>query len=815
VAQPGTEDGQSGSTSPADDVVRPATDVVRPGTGVVRPGTGVVRPGTDVVRPSGTSPDGSAKAVAAVPETPEKPPEPIHVVLPVIPVKPVKQGFLDRLVAGKSEAERAAEEAKRAEEARRKAEEEQRKAEEKARRKAEEEQRKAEEERRKAEEKARRKAEEEQRKAEEEQRKAEEKARKEAERLRREQEEAEEKARAKAEEKARKEAERLRREQEEAAERARRAEERALRRAREDEDDEDEAYDDRGYDDRTYGDRGYGDRTYGDRPRDFAGPVTAPRTRPTEGVPARPAPAAPPRAPAGPTAPPRPGPPVPLPPTRPSRRPTPEWPPPQRGARGRPRRPGRDGYADYGHDDYEYDDYEYAYDREPARRPWWHWAVAVVAAIALGAGSAAITGVIAPDTTVAYHAGVDMGQLASVPEPIGDGAALPSRTGLEAALAPLFADAGLGGQVAGTVADGLTGEVLWDRGGDTAVVPASTAKVLVAAAVLYARGPNYRIPTRVVAGPNPGEVVIIGGGDPTLAAGEVSAYAGAARLDQLAEQVRQALGTTMPTKVILDTSLFSGPTTHPSWFAADVSSGVISNITALMTDGARVNPADRRSTTARHAEPDLAAARQFAQALGVPPNQIVRGTAPPNARVLGEVQSQPLARIVETMLLESDNVLAEMLARQVAVAKGVPASFDGATQAVRTVLTELRVPMPASGGLVDGSGLSDDNRVTTNQLVAVLHRAMSPDHPQLRVLLSGLPVAGYSGTLGERGGAGLGVVRAKTGTLSHVNALAGYVVDADGRTLVFAVVADATSNKWAAEGALDRIAAQISRCGCR
>jgi D-alanyl-D-alanine carboxypeptidase/D-alanyl-D-alanine-endopeptidase (penicillin-binding protein 4) len=440
--------------------------------------------------------------------------------------------------------------------------------------------------------------------------------------------------------------------------------------------------------------------------------------------------------------------------------------------------------------------------------------VAVVAAMALGAGSAAITGVVAPDPTVAYHAGVDMGQRVSVPEPIGDGAAVPSRAGLEAALAPLFADAGLGSRVAGSVADALTGDVLWERGGDVAMVPASAAKLLTAAAVLQTRGPNYRIPTRVVAGASPGEVVIIGGGDPTLAAGEVSAYPGAARLDELAEQVRDALGST-PTRVLVDSTLFPGPTTHPTWFEPDVAGGVISHITALMTDGARVNPADRRSTTARHAEPDLAAARQFAQALGVPPSQVGRGSAPANARVLGEVLSPPIARIVEIMLLESDNVLAEMLARQVAVAKGLPASFDGAAQATRTVLAELGVPMPASGGLVDGSGLSDANRVTTNQLVAVLHQAMSSEHPQLRTLVSGLPVAGYSGTLGERGGAGLGVVRAKTGTLSHVNALAGYVVDADGRALVFAVVADETSNKWAAESALDRIAAQISRCGCR
>jgi D-alanyl-D-alanine carboxypeptidase/D-alanyl-D-alanine-endopeptidase (penicillin-binding protein 4) len=116
--------------------------------------------------------------------------------------------------------------------------------------------------------------------------------------------------------------------------------------------------------------------------------------------------------------------------------------------------------------------------------------------------------------------------------------------------------------------------------------------------------------------------------------------------------------------------------------------------------------------------------------------------------------------------------------------------------------------------LVDGSGLSDYNRVTANQLTALLHVATSGEHPELGALLTGLPVAGYSGSLRSRDGAGLGMVRAKTGTLSHVNALAGYAVDAEQRMLLFAVVADETSSAGPAERALDRIAAAISRCGC-
>jgi serine-type D-Ala-D-Ala carboxypeptidase/endopeptidase (penicillin-binding protein 4) len=743
VAQPGTEGGQE----------PPADDVVRPGTGVVRPGTGVVRPGTGVVRPGGASAEGSAKAVAAVPETPEKPPEPIHVVLPVIEVRPAKQGFLDRLVAGKSEAEKAAEEARREEEARRKVEEEQRKADEKVRAKEQD--------------KARREAE----KARKEQDEADEKAHKEAERARRERE----KEREEAEEKARKEAEKARKEREEADEKARRAEERALRRARE------EAEEDEDYDDEPW-----------ERPAPAPRPPAAPPPPPAR------APAAPPRPPQGPPPGPPPGPAA---PPRPGFRPSPPRPAPPRG-RG-PRAPERRPVR-----------YERPERYEPIRRPWWHWGVAVVAALTLGSGSAAISGVLAGDGTVAYHQGIDIGHQAPILAALDGGAATPSRGGLDAALAALFTDGALGDSVAGSVADAQTGEVLWDWSGDAAMTPASTAKLLTAAAVLSTRGPNYRIPTRAVAGSNPGEVVLVGGGDPTLAFNEVSAYPGAARLDDLAAQVRTALGGTAPTKVIIDTSIFSGPTLHPSWLAPDVENGIISNITALMTDGARLDPSDTQQYPDRHSEPDMAAGQGFAQALGLPP-QVERGTAVPGARVLGEVLSPPVSRIIEKMLLDSDNVVADMLARQAALAKGLPGSFDGAVQATNQVLTELGVPIPPGVSLVDGSGLSDDNRVTANQITALLHAATSPDHPQLSALLTGLPVAGYSGSMHDRGDAGSGMVRVKTGTLASVSAVAGSVVDADGRMLLFALVADARVGEFPAEAALDQIAATISRCGCR
>jgi len=96
---------------------------------------------------------------------------------------------------------------------------------------------------------------------------------------------------------------------------------------------------------------------------------------------------------------------------------------------------------------------------------------------------------------------------------------------------------------------------------------------------------------------------------------------------------------------------------------------------------------------------------------------------------------------------------------------------------------------------------------------------------RVRPLLAGLPVAGFSGTLsgGESvfsgiGGAALGSVRAKTGNLGTVTALAGLVTDKAGRTLAFAFMADqipAAGMLRTAAGAIDEAAAALANCGCR
>jgi D-alanyl-D-alanine carboxypeptidase/D-alanyl-D-alanine-endopeptidase (penicillin-binding protein 4) len=176
---------------------------------------------------------------------------------------------------------------------------------------------------------------------------------------------------------------------------------------------------------------------------------------------------------------------------------------------------------------------------------------------------------------------------------------------------------------------------------------------------------------------------------------------------------------------------------------------------------------------------------------------------------------------VQQMLTESNNVIGENLARQVALATGRPASFSGAAAAVIAELRRLGVSTGIR--LVDGSGLSPQDAIAPATLVKVLELAIT--RPRIRPLLAGLPVAGFSGTLSAGqsvfsgiGGAALGSVRAKTGNLGTVTALAGTVSDQNGTILVFAFMADhipAEGMLDAAASDIDKAAAALAGCGCR
>jgi serine-type D-Ala-D-Ala carboxypeptidase/endopeptidase (penicillin-binding protein 4) len=412
-------------------------------------------------------------------------------------------------------------------------------------------------------------------------------------------------------------------------------------------------------------------------------------------------------------------------------------------------------------------------------------------------------------------------------------AALPLRR-----LRALLHGPDLGPGVGAVVLDATTGDVLLDQNDTAGHTPASIAKLTTAAAALITLGPEHRLATRVVAGAQPGELVLVGGGDASLTVRKPKAgdYPRRASLSALADATAAALraqpvtgaGTPSPGEsppatpgsdqvtLRVDDSLFTGPSVAPDWPATYVSSGVVGPVSALSVDGGRVRP----DLDAREADPALAAGRDLARLLAARgitvAGSVRRTTAPAGARTLAQVQSPTIAELVEADLSVSDNDLAEALLRLAAVARGRPGSFTAGKATVADVLGELRVP---TGGLDlrDGSGLARSDRVAPITLARLLQVAASPALPQLRTLLTALPVAGFTGTLADRfteppTSSGAGIVRAKTGTLTGVSTLAG-LTENSGRTLLFVVMSDhvPVTGTLDARAALDKFAATVAR----
>jgi D-alanyl-D-alanine carboxypeptidase/D-alanyl-D-alanine-endopeptidase (penicillin-binding protein 4) len=414
--------------------------------------------------------------------------------------------------------------------------------------------------------------------------------------------------------------------------------------------------------------------------------------------------------------------------------------------------------------------------------------------------------------------------------------ASPTASGLAAVFAAALPAAATGAGVGIEVAAG-TGQALYSANAGTPAIPASTTKVVTAVAALATLGPDARFTTTVR---QVGDaVVLVGGGDPTLAVNGYpsSDYPRPASLAQLAASTASTLKAQGHHSVRLgyDTALFSGPGIAQGWTGSDIFTGNATPIVALEADQGRLTPGgaledddDPVNFRPRTTDPVGLTVAAFAGLLardgitvsGTPAETGVPASAP----VLASVSSPPLAAIAGQMLEESNNVIAEDLARHVAIALGMPATFSGAADADVAELRRLGITTPIS--LVDGSGLSPQDAIAPETLIRVLSLAVST--PKLRGAITGLPVAGFSGTLsaggsafggisGIAGGTARGVVRAKTGNLATVASLAGIVYDRSGELLLFAIMAPqvpGADQLQQAADALDAAAAGLATCGC-
>jgi serine-type D-Ala-D-Ala carboxypeptidase/endopeptidase (penicillin-binding protein 4) len=399
--------------------------------------------------------------------------------------------------------------------------------------------------------------------------------------------------------------------------------------------------------------------------------------------------------------------------------------------------------------------------------------------------------------------------------PVADSAPKPAPDRLAARLAPALADPNLG-NLTGRVTDAITGSELWAQGADIPMQPASTNKTLTAAAALLVLDREAKLTTRVLRGARPGVVVLKGGGDPTLSAaptGQDTWYRDAARISDLAEQVKRT-GIEV-TGVQVDVSTYSGPTMAPGWDPLDIDYGDIAPIESVMLDGGRIQPVSVDSVRSR--TPALDAGRALAVALEVDPATATVLPGGATGEEIAAVQSPPLMSRLRDMMNASDNVMAEAIGREVAGQANKPQSFDGAVRATLAALESADIDTDGSR-LFDSSGLSIDDRLTAETLDEVVQAAAGTDALKLRPLVDVLPIAGGSGTLSNRYldteivKPAAGFLRAKTGSLTGTNSLAGIITDASGRVLTFALI----SNNAGPTGriALDNLAATLRSCGC-
>lgn len=429
--------------------------------------------------------------------------------------------------------------------------------------------------------------------------------------------------------------------------------------------------------------------------------------------------------------------------------------------------------------------------------------------VAAGSCGLAIGLIAAPIGVVAAP---PSGPVPGVYQPLSSSAPAPSITGLDRSIGKLTQSASLGG-FSMLVVDPVSEKTIFSDQGNRARIPASVSKVLTAAAALSSLGPTTRLATQTKL--NGSNLYLVGGGDPLLLKAK-----GVNSLKALAQKTISALTlkNQKNIKLFYDDSLFTGPRLGPGWKTSFPKLGVAAPVSALSVGGARV----KSGSIARVANPAKQTAQLFAQRLkkaGISVATIKRGETPTGSLQLASVLSEPVSGIVEEMLRESDNDVAEVLAHLVGKITVGDGSFAGGARATKLILDQNGISTK-NLNLFDGSGLSRQNRTTSTTVAQVLTAMVRGDKSQWSAIAAGLPVAGRTGTLSSRFDtkktqSGAGVVRAKTGSLTGVSGLAGTVLDKSGRLLVFVMMGNNVGSLSSARNSMDLIASKIAKCGCR
>ena len=338
---------------------------------------------------------------------------------------------------------------------------------------------------------------------------------------------------------------------------------------------------------------------------------------------------------------------------------------------------------------------------------------------------------------------------------------------------PLFTTASVGIKVVAVE----TGEVIYGKNTRKLHHPASTTKLFTAATALAKLGANYQFETAlyVDAGSdaeNVGNVYLKSKADPVLQPND---------LMKLSDAFLQTGVQVIQGNIVIDDTYLDRIPEGPGWMWDD-------------------RPLIISALSVREIEPDtntwsrgLACGHLLKDAFmerGINvAGRIVSGTVPSDARVVAKHLSPPLADILKLMNKSSDNWIAELLFKTIgAEVIGEPGTWKKGRQAVSEFLSEMMAEPPVHR-FVDGSGLSRYNLINAELLTDLLvfvyqNFELMPEY------LASLPIAGIDGTLKNRmqGMSAEKVLRAKTGTLSGVSALAGYTFTADDEVFAFGIL---------------------------
>ncbi len=322
-----------------------------------------------------------------------------------------------------------------------------------------------------------------------------------------------------------------------------------------------------------------------------------------------------------------------------------------------------------------------------------------------------------------------------------------------------------------------TGEVIYERNALKLHHPASTTKLFTAATALAKLGPDFRFETTLYIDADAdtqviGDIYLKGRADPVLQPQDIV---------KLVDTLLEAGVESIQGDIVVDATYLDTVREGPGWMWDDLPL----RLSALSIRQIEPEPGTRSRAFACGYLLKNELVEKGVEVIG----DVVSGTVPSGARSVATHLSPPLSDILKSMNKPSNNWIAELLFKAVgAEVMGEPGTWQKGRDAVNEFLEEITGEPPAHR-FVDGSGLSRYNLLNAELLTRLLV-SMHHDFKLMPEFLASLPIAGVDGTLINRmqGMSGEKVLRAKTGTLSGVSALAGYTTTADGEIVAFGIL---------------------------